>query len=131
MTQPPAVGGWAYWMLSDPKQRSMVPALDSARTPAAATAAPTTTQSATSRADLARRRRDQRAGNRDDDDRLLVEVNQPTHEVRAPPHGSGDARMRDRADRQRQRDRGQAPGKAQQCRDQPAPARYGRVVRLT
>ena len=52
--QPPAVGGWAYWMLSDPKQRSMVPALDSARTPAAATAAPTTTQRATSRADLAR-----------------------------------------------------------------------------
>ena len=27
--QPPAVGGWVYWMLSDPKQRSMVPALDS------------------------------------------------------------------------------------------------------
>ena len=113
MRQLPA-GGWAYWMLSDPKQWSMAPALDSARPPTAATAAPTTTESATSRADLARRRRDQRADNRDDDDRLLVEENEPDQEVRAPPHGFGDARMRDRADRQRQRDRCQAPGEAQQ-----------------
>src|SRR5690348_2816439 len=49
--QLPAVGGWAYWMLSDSKQRPMAPALDSTRALTAATAAPTATESATFTAD--------------------------------------------------------------------------------
>ena len=50
--QPPA-RGWAYWMLSDAKQRSMVRTLDNATAPTAATAAPTATESATPTTDLA------------------------------------------------------------------------------
>ena len=54
LVRQPLDGGWAYWMLSDVKQCSMLRTSGRARPLTAATAAPATTESATPTADLAR-----------------------------------------------------------------------------